>query len=108
LGASHQLELDGGADQQSSQDACCGDLDGRLPHGPTGITPRFEKINPSYVSRILRLAYLSPKVVKAILDGSHPAWLTMRDLLEPFPMDWQLQEKKFLARFEESNLSSEY
>ncbi|NBT83153.1 MAG: hypothetical protein EBT56_16495, partial [Betaproteobacteria bacterium] len=37
-----------------------------------------EKINPSYVSRILRLAYLSPKVVQAILDGSHPAWLTMR------------------------------
>ena len=67
-----------------------------------------EKINPSYVSRILRLAYLSPKVVQAILDGSHPAWLTMRDLLEPFPMDWQLQEKKFLARFEESNPTSEY
>jgi hypothetical protein len=67
-----------------------------------------EKINPSYVSRILRLAYLSPKVVQAILDGSHPAWLTMRDLLEPFPMDWQLQEKKFLARSEESNPTSEY
>jgi len=51
---------------------------------------------------------LSPKVVQAILDGSHPAWLTMRDLLEPFPMDWQLQKKKFLARFEESNPTSEY
>ena len=32
-----------------------------------------EKINPSYVSRILRLAYLSPVVVQAILDGKHPA-----------------------------------
>ena len=41
-----------------------------------------EKINPSYISRILRLAFLSPVVVQAILDGSHPAWLTMRDLLE--------------------------
>ena len=58
-----------------------------------------EKINPSYVSRILRLAYLSPKVVQAILDGSHPAWLTMRDLLEPFPMDWREQEHKLLAQF---------
>ena len=58
-----------------------------------------EKINPSYVSRILRLAYLSPVVVQAILDGKHPAWLTMRDLLEPFPMDWKQQEKKFLAQF---------
>ena len=58
-----------------------------------------EKINPSYISRILRLAFLSPLVVQAILDGSHPAWLTMRDLLEPFPMDWGQQEQKFLAQF---------
>lgn len=58
-----------------------------------------EKINPSYVSRILRLAYLSPVVVQAILDGKHPAWLTMRHLLEPFPADWKQQEKKLLAQF---------
>ena len=57
-----------------------------------------EKINPSYVSRILRVAYLSPVVVQAILDGKHPAWLTMRHLLEPFPTDWKQQEKKFLAQ----------
>ena len=65
-----------------------------------------EKINPSYVSRILRLAYLSPVVVQAILDGKHPAWLTMRHLLEPFPTDWKQQEKKLLAQAEESNLTS--
>ena len=58
-----------------------------------------EKINPSYVSRILRLAYLSPVVVQAILDGKHPAWLTMRHLLEPFPTDWKLQEEIFGVRF---------
>lgn len=58
-----------------------------------------EKINPSYISRILRLAHLSPKVVEAILDGSHPAWLTMRDLLEPFSTDWREQEQMFLAQF---------
>jgi hypothetical protein len=57
-----------------------------------------EKINPSYVSRILRVAYLSPVVVQAILDGEHPVWLTMRHLLEPFPTDWKQQEKKFLAQ----------
>jgi len=53
-----------------------------------------EKI--SYVSRILRLAYLSPKVVQAILDGSHPAWLTMKDLLRPLPSDWAEQERLLL------------
>ena len=55
-----------------------------------------EKINPSYVSRILRLAYLSPRVVQAILDGSHPAWLTMKDLLRPLPSDWAEQERLLL------------
>ncbi len=61
-----------------------------------------EKINPSYVSRVLRLAFLSPKVVQTILDGSHPAWLTMRDLMQPFSLDWQQQEKKFLYELKDS------
>ena len=32
------------------------------------------------MSHILRLAYLSPTVVEAILDGKYPAHLTMKDL----------------------------
>jgi hypothetical protein len=55
-----------------------------------------EKINPSYVSRILRLAYLSPKVVQAIMDGKQPVWLTLKDLLLPHPMEWPTQERHFL------------
>jgi hypothetical protein len=58
-----------------------------------------EKINPSFVSRVTRLAFLSPAITEAILEGRHPAWLTMRDLLAPFPMDWHQQEQKFLAQF---------
>jgi hypothetical protein len=54
-----------------------------------------EKINPSYVSRVLRLSYLSPKIVEAILDGKGPARLTMKDLMEPFPIDWQKQAAHF-------------
>jgi hypothetical protein len=42
------------------------------------------------------LAYLSPTVVEAILDGKYPANLTMKDLMEPFPMEWEGQEKLFL------------
>lgn len=34
---------------------------------------KAEKINPSYISRMIRLAYLSPAIVEAILDGRHPA-----------------------------------
>lgn len=55
-----------------------------------------EKINPSYVSRVLRLAFLSPKVVQAIMDGKQPAWLTMKELLKPSTADWSEQEQIFL------------
>ena len=54
-----------------------------------------EKINPSYVSRVLRLSYLSPKIVEAILDGNGPAELSMKHLMKPFPMDWQKQTVHF-------------
>ena len=57
---------------------------------------KSENISPSFVSRILRLAYLSPTVIEAILDGKYPAQLTMKDLMEPFPMEWSMQEKIFL------------
>ena len=56
-----------------------------------------EKITASYVSRTLRVAYLSPKVVEAILNGRHPPGLTMKDFIEPFPMEWGAQETIFLA-----------
>ena len=39
---------------------------------------KSENISPSFVSRILRLAYLSPTIVEAILDGKYPAHLTMK------------------------------
>ena len=57
-----------------------------------------EKINASYVSRLLRLANLSPTVVQTIMDGKHPAWLTMKELMIPFPMDWRQQELHFLSQ----------
>ena len=58
---------------------------------------KSENISPSFVSRILRLAYLSPTIVEAILDGKYPAHLTMKDLMEPLPVDWSMQEKIFLS-----------
>ena len=54
-----------------------------------------EKINPSYVSRVTRLAFLSPAMTEAILEGRQPAHLTMKDLMTPFPADWDLQVDHF-------------
>jgi hypothetical protein len=50
-----------------------------------------EKINPSYLSRVLRLTLLSPEIVEAILDGRQPADLQLEDLLRPFPVGWREQ-----------------
>ncbi len=55
-----------------------------------------EKIDGSYVSRVLRLAYLSPTIVESILAGRHPPQLTAKDLLKPFPMDWRGQRAVFV------------
>ena len=50
-----------------------------------------EKINPSYVSRVLRLTLLAPDVVEAILDGRQPAEMTLAVLMRPFAVGWERQ-----------------
>lgn len=57
-----------------------------------------EKISPSYISRTVRLAYLAPEIVDAIVDGRHPPHLTTKDLLAPFPLEWGRQVDHFLRR----------
>jgi hypothetical protein len=52
-----------------------------------------ERINDSYVSRVLRLTLLVPDLVEAILDGRQPEGLTLPALLEPFPVEWKLQKE---------------
>ena len=50
-----------------------------------------EKINSSYVSRVLRLTLLAPDIVEAILDGRQPERITLPQLMEPFPVEWDRQ-----------------
>ncbi|MCA1996916.1 MAG: hypothetical protein LDL56_06785 [Armatimonadetes bacterium] len=47
-----------------------------------------EKINSSYVSRVLRLTLLAPDIVEAILDGRQPEGMMLPRLMEPFPVAW--------------------
>jgi hypothetical protein len=54
-----------------------------------------EKINHSYLCRVLRLTLLAPALVEAILDGRHPSRLQLRTLLNPFPSDWTTQAHHF-------------
>ena len=68
-----------------------------VTHASIEDLAKSENISPSFVSRILRLAYLSPTLVEAILDGKYPAHLTMKDLMEPFPMEWERQREHFFG-----------
>jgi hypothetical protein len=48
-----------------------------------------EKINASYVGRVLRLTLLAPDIVEAILDGRQPSAMTLAVLMRPFAVGWQ-------------------
>ena len=56
-----------------------------------------ERINGSFVSRIVRLTLLAPDIVEAILEGRQPAALTLRGLMEPFPVEWERQREVLLV-----------
>ena len=55
----------------------------------------LEKINDSYLARILRLTLLAPDILDAILDGQQPKKLSLAALMEPFPMIWEQQREKW-------------
>lgn len=57
-----------------------------------------EKINPSYVSRVLRLTLLAPDIIDAILDGRQPPKLTLAKALRPFQPHWVEQIKAFTLK----------
>ena len=50
-----------------------------------------KNINPSYVSRVLRMTLLAPEIVEAILAGKQPQGLTMARAMQPFPWEWRRQ-----------------
>lgn len=58
-----------------------------------------EKINETYVGRVLRLTLLAPEVVEAILSGRQSAHLQLETLMKRFPVDWTEQRSlRFMAR----------
>lgn len=51
-----------------------------------------EKINASYLSRVLRLTLLAPDTVEAVLEGRQGPEVTLAGvLLGPFPAEWSAQ-----------------
>ena len=56
-----------------------------------------ERINSSYVSRLLRLTLLAPDIVEAILDGRQPEGMTLPALMKPFPVEWDISSPTALT-----------
>jgi hypothetical protein len=51
-----------------------------------------ERINSSYLARVLRLTLLAPDIVESILQGcEEPQAISLPKLMKGFPVQWQAQ-----------------
>jgi hypothetical protein len=55
----------------------------------------LEKLDPSYLSKVLRLTLLAPDIVVLILAGKQPDVMTWKRLSRPFPMEWAEQRERW-------------
>jgi hypothetical protein len=63
---------------------------------------KAEKVNDSYLSRILRLTLIAPDIIEAILTGRQPSTLQLDDLLKPLPAAWALQHSALFSPHQRS------
>jgi hypothetical protein len=59
---------------------------------------KAERINESYLSRVLRLTLLAPAIIEAILEGRQSTDLELDDLLAPLPIEWTQQHAQLALR----------
>lgn len=55
-----------------------------------------EKIDRSYVSRLLRMTLLAPDIIEMVLAGKHPRGINLQMLKRPIPDSWEEQRGMFL------------
>lgn len=62
----------------------------------TSITALAEQngFSQRYVGKIIKLAWLSPEIMQAIIRGQIPATLSLDQLKKGFPLDWDEQQAK--------------
>ena len=70
----------------------------KLDHNPNLTMHRIadaEDVVPSYATRLLRLTYLAPDIVTAIVEGRQPIELTANRLMNDtrLPLEWQAQRE---------------
>jgi site-specific DNA recombinase len=105
------LPIRKGIERAPKEDACIGPRErgalldaivrarGWMDAVMTGKTASFEDIAASeglgvrHIRRLAPLAFLSPKIVQAIADGTAPSGLTVSCLTQALPHSWSAQER---------------
>jgi hypothetical protein len=64
-------------------------------YGSVSDIAEAERINRSYVSRVLRLTLLAPDIIERIVDGRNLPGVS--ELLTPFPIEWEQQRSVLLC-----------
>ena len=54
-----------------------------------------ERLDPAYVSRVLKLTLLAPSLVENALNGHQATGLNLQKLARPIPVDWEEQARIF-------------
>ena len=52
---------------------------------------RKARVNPRYVVRMVRMGFLAPDIIEAILEGRQTAAVTFEVFRQPIPLDWSEQ-----------------
>ena len=63
-------------------------------HGSVSEIAEAEKIDRSYVNRLLRLTLLAPDIVEEILDGRQPKRMQLEELTRAMPLAWEEQRRR--------------
>ena len=66
-------------------------------HGCVSEIAEAEKIDRSYVNRLLRLTLLAPDIQEAILDGRQPKGMQLQELTWAMPSEWEEQRELIAA-----------
>lgn len=67
-----------------------------------------EAVTPSYASRLVEFAFLSPRIKQQIVSGQQPVGVTTMTLFSlcPLPLDWTEQEARLVSLAGPRNRSS--
>jgi site-specific DNA recombinase len=68
-------------------------IEGRIPS--IKALAQREQLDRRYVMRVLRLSFLAPDLIEAILIGWQPPELTLERFRRPIPLEWAMQRKYF-------------